>query len=674
MEVKRKTKKRKVVVSDSDNGGEQDVDLDALHALANAAMTVDSTKSPGGASSNPAACSYDPTTDVPTDVPSGVAPTGPSTVSPGSTTVPTSSSIPAAEPIPARSGTTTATPSSPVKDARKGKGVAVEEPTPTQDKTFKQLEEERLARQMSQDFKMTEDQRKRQQEVLASAANYSDAAWDIILARLQANPDLSFTIFEVDFTDDDFAAKMVALVNSRRQELAEQRAQERRDRPMTPAHLRQYMRTYLQEEFDKIQRAVAFIRGLKRDGSPMTNASSKKLKIGDVDVDVEAPSHDVLQEVEVEAPSQVVSREKVEAPSHSQNILEAQVEVPSQEATVEDVEVPSNIASEAQQTASSLKKVEGDPDAEHKLCIKYASDEDFVSHYDTPVHLYAVVDWELLPMGLGSINAIYRLDNSRKYFISLREILHLVTRADLMMIYGRVMTFYQDKKAEGVGLVLWGDLQILMDSPEVNDGSDFWKNQHTWSIQNWKLYSFSGVHVLETVSGLVIHMFVDKKYPLTINLIERMLDHQLEICHGTVGNELTTAVQLIAFLKKQISDSKRPKVHEWVINSPCYHNKELASPEQTATAEVVPKSVAGSSFPAASSTLLPFDVQICAEVSCVQVKTQADWMLLYVVPTGRVVVPTGRYVVPAGKVIIIVSPSRLNLVPTGRILSPGRVK
>ncbi|GJY92450.1 hypothetical protein Tco_0508232 [Tanacetum coccineum] len=419
MEVKLKIKKRKVVVSDSDNedGGEQDVDLDALHALANAAVTVDSTKSPGGASSNPAACSDVPTsdvptTDVPTHVPSGVAPTGPSTVSPGSTTVPTSSSIPAAEPIPARSGTTTATPSSPVRDARKGKGVAVEEPTPTQAKTFKQLEEERLgweaaqrlqaqeladlekqraeslmkdanlARQMSQDFEMTEDQRKRQQEVLASAANYSDAAWDIILARLQANPDLSSTIFGVDFTDDDFAAKMVALVNSRRKELAEQRAQERRDRPMTPAQLRQYMRTYvknqgpavyttgwtmaqvrklspeqLQEEFDKIQRAVAFTRGLKRDGSPMTNASSKKLKTGDVEVDVEAPSHGVPQEVEVEAPSQDVSREKVDAPSHSQNIPEAQVEVPSQEATVEDVEVPSNIASKAQQTASSLKKV-----------------------------------------------------------------------------------------------------------------------------------------------------------------------------------------------------------------------------------------------------------------------------------------------------------------------------
>ncbi|GJU11070.1 hypothetical protein Tco_1133466 [Tanacetum coccineum] len=102
LEVKLKTKKRKVVLSDSDQeeGGEQAVDLDALIALANAAVTVDSTKSPGGASSNPAACSYDPTSDVPTtvvptDVPSGVDPTGPSTVSPGSTTVPTSSSIPA---------------------------------------------------------------------------------------------------------------------------------------------------------------------------------------------------------------------------------------------------------------------------------------------------------------------------------------------------------------------------------------------------------------------------------------------------------------------------------------------------------------------------------------------------------------------------------------------------
>ncbi|GJW78788.1 hypothetical protein Tco_0140470 [Tanacetum coccineum] len=156
--------------------------------------------------------------------------------------------------------------------------VVVEEPTPTHDKTFKELEEERLsweaaqrlqaqelvdfekqraeslikdanlARMMSQDFEMTEDQRKRQHEVLASAANYSNAAWDIILAHLQANPDLSSIIFGVKFTDDDFVARMVALVNTRRKELVEQRAQERRERPMTPSQLRQYMRTYVKNQ------------------------------------------------------------------------------------------------------------------------------------------------------------------------------------------------------------------------------------------------------------------------------------------------------------------------------------------------------------------------------------------------------------------------------------------
>ncbi|GKG20907.1 hypothetical protein Tco_0380708, partial [Tanacetum coccineum] len=74
---------------------------------------------------------------------------------------------------------------------------------------------------------------------------------------------------------------------------------------------------------------------------------------------------------------------------------------------------------------------DGDPEAEHKMCIKYASDEYSDSDDETSVNLFAVVDWELLPTGLGSINVFYKKDNSRKCFSSLREILHLVTRADL---------------------------------------------------------------------------------------------------------------------------------------------------------------------------------------------------------------------------------------------------
>ncbi|GJS36834.1 hypothetical protein Tco_0535216 [Tanacetum coccineum] len=266
----------------------------------------------------------------------------------------------------------------------------------------------------------------------------------------------------------------------------------------------------LKAEFDKIRTAAADLqsqnlkRSLKRPGADLEHASSKKSK------STEAPKPDVP------ADSQQPSVEKV---GTRRKRFGRKGVHPSR---------------------STIPIEDGDPEAEHKMCIKYASDADSASDDDTPV----------------------KKDNSRKCFSRLREILHLVTRTDLMIIYGRVMTFYQDKQATGVGLVLWGDLKVLIDSPEVNDGSDVWKNQHTWIIQSWKLYSSTGIHVLETVSGLVLHMFVDKRYPLSVNLIKRMLDHQLEICRDTVGNELTTAVQLIAFLKKQISDSRRPKVHD----------------------------------------------------------------------------------------------------------------
>ncbi|GJT58153.1 putative ribonuclease H-like domain-containing protein [Tanacetum coccineum] len=567
LEDKLKGRKRKFMLTDSDKEEDAELDVNPLIKLAQAAAKATAVPTDGLHEAD-----IPPSSSVPTDeftggsdVPAG-ATTGPSTVYPSSTTVPTTSSVPVAAPIPAGSSTTPESPSSPERDARKGKDFEKQ-------RAESLMKDANVARQMSQDFDMTEAQRKRQQEVLASTANYSDAAWDIILARLQENPYLSSTIFGVEFNDDDFAARMVELVNTRRKELAEQRAQERRDRPMTPSHLRQYMRTYVknQEEFDKIQRAIAFIRDFKRDGSPKARASSKKLKTGGDDVNLDATSHGVPQEEAGATPSQNVSQEEVAVPSHSQDIPDA------------PVKAPSTTASTRQHTGSSPKKVgtrrkrfgrkgvhpshstipieDGDPEAEHKMCIKYASDADSASDDETPVNLHAVVDWELLPMGLGWVNVIYRKDNSRKCFLRLREILHLVTRTDLMIIYGCVMTFYQDKKATGVGLVLWGDLKVLMDSPEANDGSDVWKNQNTWSIQSWKLYSSTGIHVLETVSGLVLHMFVDKKYPLSVNLIERMLDH-LEICRDTVGNELTTAVQLIAFLKKQIFDSWRPKVHD----------------------------------------------------------------------------------------------------------------
>ncbi|GJX46985.1 hypothetical protein Tco_0272175 [Tanacetum coccineum] len=74
-----------------------------------------------------------------------------------------------------------------------------------------------------------------------------------------------------------------------------------------------------------------------------------------------------------------------------------------------------------------------------------------------------------------------------------------------------------------------------------------------YGIRSWRLYTLSNVHVLETISGEVLYMFADVSYPLSVKLMERMLKHKLEIAKDVVGNDMTTAEQLIRFIKNQLA-------------------------------------------------------------------------------------------------------------------------
>ncbi|GKE18931.1 hypothetical protein Tco_1426508 [Tanacetum coccineum] len=62
----------------------------------------------------------------------------------------------------------------------------------------------------------------------------------------------------------------------------------------------------------------------------------------------------------------------------------------------------------------------------------------------------AIAAWEVLSTPLGEINALYRIDGVTKHFMTLREILHMVDRQDLMKLYGIVDKFYQTTIATGI--------------------------------------------------------------------------------------------------------------------------------------------------------------------------------------------------------------------------------
>ncbi|GJX15011.1 hypothetical protein Tco_0206769 [Tanacetum coccineum] len=110
-----------------------------------------------------------------------------------------------------------------------------------------------------------------------------------------------------------------------------------------------------------------------------------------------------------------------------------------------------------------------------------------------------------------------------------------------------VMERFQDNTLEGYNLMLWGDLKILVD-PEQDD--DIWKNQNQWKIISWKLYETCGVHTLMVDGTLMtIHMFIEKKYSLTKEKLQKMLNWELE-----AEAESSMAFELLKFIQTQIKE------------------------------------------------------------------------------------------------------------------------
>ncbi|GKB89190.1 putative ribonuclease H-like domain-containing protein [Tanacetum coccineum] len=83
-------------------------------------------------------------------------------------------------------------------------------------------------------------------------------------------------------------------------------------------------------------------------------------------------------------------------------------------------------------------------------------------------------------------------------FNYLMEVLHIFDREYLYHLYNLMMEQYSEITLEGIELILWGDLKIMMESStEENDQSDFWSNQQDWKIVTWRLYEACGVCILE---------------------------------------------------------------------------------------------------------------------------------------------------------------------------------
>ncbi|GKB47707.1 hypothetical protein Tco_0898460 [Tanacetum coccineum] len=103
---------------------------------------------------------------------------------------------------------------------------------------------------------------------------------------------------------------------------------------------------------------------------------------------------------------------------------------------------------------------------------------------------------------------------------------------------------YSASRPEGYDLMLWGDLHTLF---EPDEEDEIWKNQHEYNVISWSLYDFCGIHILLMQNGIAIHMLTEKKYPLSQEMITKMLNKRLEVDH-----ESTQAYELLKFIRSQV--------------------------------------------------------------------------------------------------------------------------
>ncbi|GJZ63857.1 hypothetical protein Tco_0620278, partial [Tanacetum coccineum] len=421
--------------------------------------------------------------------------------------------------------------------------------------------------------------------------------FDDIKARIEADRILAEKLQEQEreqFTIEERAKFLHDTIAAQRKFLARQRSEAIRNRPPTKNKLRNQMMTYLKhvgnfkhselksKKFEDIQAMYEKIKRSDKDFIAIGSVEDDRL-IKRMNKKDSSKGEEIKQESKEEVKEEDKGEENTRKRKHgTRKKMKSRKRIFKQDTSQDD---PSDMEKE-----NDLLR----------LCLTIAPDEDKEVDYEILDNKYPIIDWKTENLGSKP-----QLDESKR-----SEEINMNVEQEVMV--KREASAH--KIPEGFDKVLWGDL-IVMFNPDEQD--EFWNSQHEWKVVSWKLHSSSGVHTLMTDEGLVVHMLIEKKYPLKKEILMQMLKLKLES-----EEESTMALELIRFIKKSwlvqdqtvlgkdysnllIADSLLKTI--WFINAPCYDNEALASPntndeelsipEQTATGKGTSNPLMAGSLP-----------------------------------------------------------------------------
>ncbi|GJY88581.1 uncharacterized mitochondrial protein-like protein [Tanacetum coccineum] len=376
------------------------------------------------------------------------------------------------------------------KSAAKDKGKAKMDETESPRK-MKQRErvqisrDEEVAQKLQEEFDAAE--RQRMAQVHQAAQGFTDAEWDDVLARVAADEDFVQQLQAGEkCSEEDLPMKLVELVNQRKKFFAQQRAEAKRNKPMTLAQQKDYMSNYI-----KNQEGGYSIKQLK-------SLSFEQVKdIFETTMRRVQSFVPMGSELEVQRLKRA-GQEVLEEPVKRQKIGEA---------------------SGSGEEQSAEKEKELSEEELQKLLVIVLVEELVIQ----PLQVrYPIIDWEVYSEDTRRYWRIIRVGNHTEAYQIFADMLKKFNRDDLVKLWDLVKERFStteptvDKEKE-----LWVELKRLFE-PDKDD--ILWMLQrYMHDLLVWRLYDTCGVHHISSVRGHDIFMLVEKEYSLTRGTLGLMM-------------------------------------------------------------------------------------------------------------------------------------------------------
>ncbi|GKA07485.1 hypothetical protein Tco_0686709 [Tanacetum coccineum] len=386
------------------------------------------------------------------------------------------------------------------KDKGKAKMIEHEKPLKRKDQI---LVDEDIAQRLQEELQaeLEEEERlarKKEEEANLISSDNTQAMMEAdyeLAQRLQAEEQRELTI-------EERSKLFVELMDKRKKHFAKLRAEEIRRKPPTKAQKRNQMCTYLKN-----------MANYKH--SQLKNKSFKEIQM---------LFDNTMKWVDSFVPmdSEVVKGSKSQAEGSKKRTRK-----------------------ELDEESVKRQKLEDDAEkAELKACLEIVPDDDSAVNVESLATKYPIVDWKTHILAEDKMYyQIIRADGSAKFYKIFSAMLDDFDRQDVLDLYRLVKERFETTSPEGYDRLLWGDLITLF---EPSEEDEIWKAQQDYTLISWRLYDSCGVHLLLMDTGITIHMMVEKKYPLTQEMLSRMLSGKLEVDH-----ECEMAYELLRFIKSQ---------------------------------------------------------------------------------------------------------------------------